>query len=159
MAWPGAPASASCLRRCARAENTDVRSGNRIRGIARPAEASIWPGSRMRGMSDLAEPGPMMLPGPARCHGASEHGMDRALHPDRGVNVDQDRADQHERAHRVQQRGEANQSDYEVGGEIRAPDDEPRQQQSRQAGDDHEEQELLAGVVATDLAARLLATL
>src|SRR5437016_2547431 len=125
MAWPGAPASASCLRRCARAEKTHVRSGSRIRGIARPAEASIWPGSRMRGMSDLAEPGPMMLPRPPGRHGAPEHGMDRALHPDRSVDVDQNRADQHERAHRVQQRGEANQSNCEVEGEIRAPDDEP----------------------------------
>src|SRR5437773_9860527 len=113
MAWPGAPASASCLRRRARAENTDARSGSRIRGIARPAEASIWPGSRMRGMSDLAEPGPMMLPRPAGRHGGPEHGMERALHPDRGVNVDQDRADQHQGAYRAQQAGEARPDDGE----------------------------------------------
>src|SRR5881227_4009057 len=99
-----------------------VRSGNRSRGIAPSAKASIWPGSRMRRMADLAEPGPMMLPRPARCHGAPEHGVQRALHPDRGVDVQQDRADQHERAHGVYQGGEANHADREVEREIDAPD-------------------------------------
>src|ERR1700726_3231394 len=157
MAWPGAPAPPSWRRRWARAANSLVRSGSRSRGIAPSAKASIWPGSRMRRMSDLAEPGPVMLPRPARRHGAPEHGMQRALHPDRGVDVQQDRADQHERAHGVHQGGEANHADREVEREIGAPDDQARQQQADQAGADHEEQELLSGVVAADFRQMLLA--
>src|ERR1700694_707248 len=157
MAWPGAPRAPSSRRRWARAANTLVRSGKRSRGIAPSAKASIWPGSRMRRMSDLAEPGPVMLPRPARRHGAPEHGMQRALHPDRGVDVHQDRADQHERAHGVHQGGEANHADWEVEREIGAPDDEAGQQQAEQACDDHEEQELLSCVVAADLREMLFA--
>src|SRR5205814_6180128 len=95
MAWPGAPGAPCWRKRRALAANTVVRSGNRSRGIAPSAKASIWPGSRMRRMGDLAEPGPMMLPRPARCHGAPEHGVQRALHPDRGVDVQQDRSEEH----------------------------------------------------------------
>src|SRR3981081_3517158 len=157
MAWPGAPLAPSCRRRWARAANSLVRSGNRSRGIAPSAKASIWPGSRMRRMSDLAEPGAVMLPRPARCHGAPEHGVQRALHPDRGVDVQQDRADQSERAHGVHQGGEANHADWEVDREIGAPDDETGQQQADQAGADQEEQELLSRVVAADLRKTLFA--
>src|ERR1700686_5118854 len=157
MAWPGAPASPSWRRRWARAANSLVRSGNRSRGIAPSAKASIWPGSRMRRMSDLAEPGPVMLPRPARRHGAPEHGMQRALYPDRGVDVQQDRADQDERAHGLPPGGEANHPDWEVKREIDAPDDEAGQQQAEQAGADHEEQQLLSCVVAPDFREMLFA--
>src|ERR1700687_4146689 len=157
MAWPSAPVSPSWRRRWARAANSLVRSGNRSRGIAPSAKASIWPGSRMRRMSDLAEPGPVMLPRPARRHGAPEHGMQRALHPDRGVDVHQDRADQNERAHGVHQGGEANHADWEVEREIGAPDDEAGQQQAEKAGAARKERQLLPAVVAADLRHQLFA--
>src|ERR1700730_8098401 len=151
MAWPGAPLAPSWRRRWARAANSLVRSGNRSRGIAPSANASISPSSRMRRMCDLAVPGPMMLPRPALCHGAPKHGVQRALHPDRRVNVQQDGANQPERAHGVHHGGEANHADREVEREIGAPDDEAGQQQADQAGADQEEEELLSRVVAANL--------
>ena len=58
--------------RSARLLKSDPGSASRRRGIDRWAKASICAGSRIRCMGHrFAEPGPMMLPGPARCHGAA----------------------------------------------------------------------------------------
>src|SRR5580700_6954115 len=157
MACPMAPGALRARSRAARAANGAVRSGSRIRAIDRSAKASIWPGSRMRGMNDLAKPGPMMLPCPARCHGSPDHGVDGALDPDSRIDVNQNRADQYERAHRVHQRREPDHADREIEREIRAPYDNAGQHQAGQAQDDHEEQELLPGVIASHFRQALLA--
>src|SRR6266850_7244109 len=109
MECPTACLSLSWRKRCARLEKTSARSGRRIRGIARCAKASIWAGSRMRCMTALAEPGPVMLPGPARRHRTPGHRLHRALDPDAGIDMHDDGADQNERAHRVHDGSEPDQ--------------------------------------------------
>src|ERR1700683_476140 len=113
MAW----FSLSARRRAARLEKTLAGSGSRMRGIARSAKDSIWAGSRTRCTGhDLAKPGPMMLPGPPRCHPASSHRLDRSLHPDCRVDVDDDRADEHKRTHGVHDGCQTYDGDREIEG-------------------------------------------
>src|SRR6516164_11012548 len=109
----------------------------------------------MRGMRDLAEPGAMMLPCPSRGHGAAEHGVHRAAHPEAGVDVYQDRADEYQGAYGMQHRGESHETHRQ--SEVGTPHREPGHEQPQQTYDEHEEQELLPAVVAADLRQALLA--
>ena len=57
----------------------------------------------------------MMFPGPARRDGPACHAANGAFDPKRGVDVDDDCADDQEREERVQNAGEPDQA----GGEVR----------------------------------------
>ncbi|MNE49897.1 hypothetical protein D3C80_1444470 [compost metagenome] len=79
-----------------------------------------------------------------------QHGADRALDPDAGVDVDDDAQHQHERRQRMQQGCQANRADAEVTAEIGAPDHHAADQQDQHAQQQRPEQQLLPGVVLAD---------
>ncbi|MNH13053.1 hypothetical protein D3C79_726130 [compost metagenome] len=79
-----------------------------------------------------------------------QHGADRALDPDAGVDVHDDAENQHERRQGVEQRGQANDLDAEQMAEVCAPDHHAADQQNQHAHQQGPEQQLLPGVVLAD---------
>src|SRR5579871_2272766 len=108
-------------------------------------------------LGDLAEPSTVVLPGPAGRYPTAGHRAYRSLDPEGGVDVDDDRANEHERTEGVQQRGEADQVDGKEYRKIAAPDHDAGKQQTDQAEHDDEEQQLLPRVVTPHLGEVLLA--
>src|SRR5580765_1256071 len=102
-------------------------------------------------LDDLVVPARVVAARPRVADRAPRHGLDRALDPDRRIDVDRDGGDEYEAAERVQQRGHADDVDVEEVAEVRAPHDDAGQQQADHAGQQRPEQHLLPGVVAADL--------
>src|SRR5690606_10257556 len=106
----------------------------------------------------LAEPRAMMLERPAGGDVSAGHRANRPSYPDRGVDVHDDAEDQHERTERVRERREAHGADRERVREIPPPDHDARDEKPGEADHHHEEQKLLARVVAADLGQLALAS-
>src|SRR5690242_17140386 len=107
---------------------------------------------RCSGLADfLTEPLAMMLPGPAASHRAPGHATERALDPDRGIDVHDPDQDGRDRAERMGHRGKPLLVYREGVGEVGVPHHdaaaEQQQNQDRLAPED----ELLAGVVLAKL--------
>ena len=102
------------------------------------------------------KPGAMVLPRPAWRNPAAGHRANRSLDPDRGIDVNDDGADQHERekacssdARRIMP---IEKERREIGRQITMPENS----RHGQAHDDGEEQQLLPGVVTPHLRQILL---
>src|ERR1700730_2035884 len=122
--------------------------------IASPAKVQRFAPPALLGVDalvDLAEPCPMVLPRPTRRHPAARHGSYRSFHPDAGIDVDDDRGDQDEREKSVQQSPGPDHTDGKERREQDPPNQDAGEQQADQADHQGEEQQLLSGVVASDV--------
>ncbi|MNO98570.1 hypothetical protein D3C76_903180 [compost metagenome] len=89
----------------------------------------------------------MVLARPGAADPAMQHGADRALDPDTGVDVHDDAEDQHEACQCMGKRRYAYRANIEVMAEIRAPDHHTADQQHQHAHQQRPEQQLLPCVV------------
>src|SRR5262249_2918642 len=99
----------------------------------------------------IAEPFPMVPPGPAASHLAASHGADRPSYPDRRVNVYDPYTDSSHGSECVNENSDTLLRHGKIWTEILIPDHDSARDQHDDQGRHRPEHQLLAGVVLADL--------